>query len=78
VSASASVKAAKRNDWRTALARRAPAVVAVVLVLLGVIAVAYASMHLLTEQSSRSIGPMASSSTYRGPSTVPDCRPAMS
>jgi two-component system NarL family sensor kinase len=40
VSASASVKAAKRNAWRSALARRAPAVVAVVLVLLGVIAVA--------------------------------------
>ena len=40
MSASAAVKAAKRNAWRTALARRAPAVVAVVLVLLGVIAVA--------------------------------------
>ena len=40
MSASAAVKAAKRNAWRTALARRAPAVLAVVLVLLGVLAVA--------------------------------------
>jgi signal transduction histidine kinase len=40
VSASVLVKAAKRNAWRSALARRTPAVVAVVLVLLGVIAVA--------------------------------------
>ena len=40
VSASASVKVAQRRAWRSSLARRAPAVVAVVLVLLGVIAVA--------------------------------------
>jgi two-component system NarL family sensor kinase len=40
VSASAAVKAAQRPAWRSTLARRAPAVVAVVLVLLGVIAVA--------------------------------------
>jgi hypothetical protein len=40
VCASASVKAPLRGAWRTSMARRAPAVVAVVLVLLGVIAVA--------------------------------------
>ena len=40
MSASASVKAAERRAWRSNLARRAPAIVAVVLVLLGVIAVA--------------------------------------
>src|SRR5688500_15696873 len=40
VSASAEVKAAQPRAWRSSLARRAPAIVAVVLVLLGVIAVA--------------------------------------
>ena len=40
MSASASVKAAERRAWRSDLARRAPAIAAVVLVLLGVIAVA--------------------------------------
>jgi signal transduction histidine kinase len=40
VSASASVKATQRRAWRSNLARRAPAIVAAVLVLLGVIAVA--------------------------------------
>jgi signal transduction histidine kinase len=40
VSESASVKAAQRSAWRSDIARRAPAILAVVLVLLGVIAVA--------------------------------------
>jgi hypothetical protein len=40
VCASASVKVAQRRAWRSSLPRRAPALVAVVLVLLGVIAVA--------------------------------------
>ena len=40
MSASAPVKAAQRRAWRSSLTRRAPAIVAVVLVLLGVIAVA--------------------------------------
>ena len=40
VCASASVKAPLRSAWRPSMARRAPAVIAVVLVLLGVIAVA--------------------------------------
>ena len=40
VSASAEVKAAQPRAWRSSLTRRAPAIVAVVLVLLGVIAVA--------------------------------------
>ena len=40
MSASASVKVAQRRAWRSSLTRRAPALLAVVLVLLGVIAVA--------------------------------------
>ncbi len=40
MSASASVKAAQRRAWRSSFTRRVPALVAVVLVLLGVIAVA--------------------------------------
>ena len=78
MSASASVKAAQRRAWRSSLARRAPAIVAVVLVLLGVIAVA---VRLDAPSDGTVVSlyrPTASSSTYRAPSTVPDSRPAMS
>ena len=68
MSASAAVKAAKRNAWRTALARRAPAAVAVVLVLLGVIAVA-------VRLDAPSDGTVVSFYRTDG---VPDCRPATS
>ena len=78
MTASASVKAAERRAWRSDLARRAPAIAAVVLVLLGVIAVA-------VRLDAPSDGTVVSFYRTDGvvvdvpsPSTVRDSRPAMS